>query len=142
MGEVALVVPNPTTQLHVVRCKCGGVYAIAEHVRAYCEEHRTIWHCPYCQTGWGFAYLGPQTKLEKERDAALERARRLEEEVAHQRGRVTQRDRSIRAIRGHATRVRKRIANGVCPCCRRSFENLARHMKGQHPGYAKTEVGA
>lgn len=24
-----------------------------------------------------------------------------------------------------------------CPCCRRNFQNLQRHMKTQHPGYTK-----
>ena len=30
-------------------------------------------------------------------------------------------------------RHRRRITNGVCPCCNRSFVNLARHMKTKHP---------
>lgn len=32
------------------------------------------------------------------------------------------------------TKLEKRIHNGVCPHCRRSFKNLQRHMSGQHPG--------
>lgn len=31
----------------------------------------------------------------------------------------------------------KRVANGVCPCCKRSFRNLARHMKTKHPKAVK-----
>lgn len=27
----------------------------------------------------------------------------------------------------------KRIHKGVCPCCNRSFQNLANHIKTQHP---------
>jgi hypothetical protein len=27
------------------------------------------------------------------------------------------------------------VANGVCPCCNRTFQNLARHMAGKHPDY-------
>lgn len=34
------------------------------------------------------------------------------------------------------TKLKKRIAAGVCPCCRRSFEDLARHIAGQHPDFA------
>jgi hypothetical protein len=33
------------------------------------------------------------------------------------------------------TRIKKRVAAGVCPCCNRSFKDLARHMAGQHPDY-------
>ena len=29
-------------------------------------------------------------------------------------------------------KLEKRVHNGVCPKCRRSFVNLQRHMKGQH----------
>ena len=34
------------------------------------------------------------------------------------------------------TRIKNRISNGVCPCCRRSFQNLHRHMLNKHPDYA------
>lgn len=30
-------------------------------------------------------------------------------------------------------KLEKRIHNGVCPHCQRSFANLQRHMEGQHP---------
>lgn len=46
-------------------------------------------------------------------------------------------ERSARAYKGHLTRARKRIGNGVCPCCNRHFANVERHMRGQHPDYAE-----
>ena len=30
----------------------------------------------------------------------------------------------------------KRVHNGVCPCCNRSFQNLQKHMKTKHPEIA------
>lgn len=42
-------------------------------------------------------------------------------------------------VKGEVTKLKKRIANGVCPCCKRSFCNLAAHMKTQHPEYTKEE---
>jgi uncharacterized small protein (DUF1192 family) len=44
--------------------------------------------------------------------------------------------RSRNAYKGLFGRTKKRVAAGVCPCCNRTFENLARHMAGEHPGYA------
>lgn len=41
----------------------------------------------------------------------------------------------LRAQKAAATRAKKRAANGVCPCCNRTFKQLARHMVGQHPEY-------
>ncbi len=33
---------------------------------------------------------------------------------------------------GETKRIVSRIASGVCPCCNRTFSNLARHMKTKH----------
>ncbi|MBV6448554.1 hypothetical protein [Nitrosomonas sp.] len=44
---------------------------------------------------------------------------------------VDQRDaaeRSARAYKGQATKIKRRVGRGVCPCCNRHFENLERHM--------------
>jgi len=41
------------------------------------------------------------------------------------------------AERSARVRLKKRIACGVCPCCKRTFTNLARHISGQHPEYGK-----
>jgi len=43
--------------------------------------------------------------------------------------------RSHAATKGKVTKLKKRIAAGVCPACTRTFQNLARHMAGQHPEY-------
>jgi len=29
----------------------------------------------------------------------------------------------------------KRVDNGVCPCCNRTFKNLGQHMKTKHPKF-------
>lgn len=42
----------------------------------------------------------------------------------------------LRAERGAKTRLKKRMANGVCPCCNRLFVNLQNHMQTEHPEYA------
>lgn len=36
-----------------------------------------------------------------------------------------------------AERLRRRTAAGVCPCCNRSFVQLARHMKTKHPDHVE-----
>lgn len=33
------------------------------------------------------------------------------------------------------TRIKNRVKNGVCPCCNRTFENLARHMQAKHSDF-------
>jgi chemotaxis response regulator CheB len=39
------------------------------------------------------------------------------------------------ATRAQLTKTKKRVANGVCPCCNRTFKQLARHMKAKHPEF-------
>ena len=43
--------------------------------------------------------------------------------------------RDAEAQRVALARIRQRIANGVCPCCQRSFGNVRAHMETQHPDY-------
>lgn len=44
-------------------------------------------------------------------------------------------ERKLRAARGQITKIKRRASNGVCPCCNRTFSDLARHMHSKHPGF-------
>lgn len=48
--------------------------------------------------------------------------------------------RSAAAYKGAATRLKNRAKAGVCPCCNRTFQNLARHMASQHPDHETDNV--
>jgi len=65
---------------------------------------------------------------------------RLKREIAEKQrqldsanARATVAENSARAHKGKVTEIQNRIANGVCPCCKRSFQNLRRHMATKHP---------
>ena len=126
---------NAATDLSTITCgKCGGIYAIAERYRAYKQENGGYWNCPYCQCLWGFG----ASELSMVRDQLRTAEHQVEQERkrtewAQQDARITERRR--RALKGHLTKVKKRISHGICPCCNRSFENLRRHMKVRHPAY-------
>jgi hypothetical protein len=45
-------------------------------------------------------------------------------------------ERRRRAEKAAKTKIKNRVAKGVCPCCNRTFQNLADHMKSKHPDYA------
>ena len=64
------------------------------------------------------------------------RLRQAEARETHERDQREAAERSLAAQRGVTTKLRKQIAAGVCPCCHRSFQNLRRHMDGQHPDFA------
>lgn len=118
--------------LEITTCaSCGVSFALPVHML---NERRRTGKDFYCPNGHGLSYR--QTTEEKMRvqlDAARARAR-------HEADQREAAERSVRAHKGANTRLRKRVAAGVCPCCSRSFQNLARHMAGQHPDYATAET--
>ena len=134
---------NATTQIGVVAMtvldcpNCGVLFGIEEAYEARRRYDGRSFHCP---SGHTMSYEAEETRLrkrleraEQEANAAGARARRADE-------RAEEVERSRRAVVGHLTRAKKRIANGVCPACNRQFQDLHRHMKGQHPDYATSEV--
>ena len=91
------------------------------------------WFCPN-----GHHVVYTQSKLQKaeaERDALKLERDRLKQNESYLTWRAESFKKNGIAMKGQMTKLRKRVANGVCPCCNRSFANLHRHMAGQHPGY-------
>lgn len=108
-------------------CVCGMTFAVpSAWERARREKHDRF----QCPNGHSLSFKGESESEKAHRLLAAERARhdQTRAEAEHER-------RSHAATKGHLTRTKNRVKNGVCPCCNRSFENLARHMETKHPGY-------
>lgn len=69
-----------------------------------------------------------ETKLRRERDRLKQQTARLEDEAREVRARAEKAERATK-------RLKKRTAAGTCPCCQRTFSNMAEHMKHQHPAF-------
>ena len=95
-----------------------------DHARAT----RGGYHCPYCQTGWSWS----ESEADRLRKQLENRERELRESKCETL-RKQQLLESETAAREKAERKLRRVHNGVCPCCKRSFQNLARHMAAKHP---------
>jgi NMD protein affecting ribosome stability and mRNA decay len=126
-----------TTGLETLTCGhegCGIIFAVP---KVWIEErHRDhlTWYCPNGHP----RHFPNKSEAEKLRDQlTAERARtdQARAEAQHQLNRV-------RAAQGQVTKIKNRVANGVCPCCSRSFTDLRRHMESKHPDYRKTEAEA
>jgi hypothetical protein len=114
-----------TGSLQTCSCWCGIQLAVPttlyEHAKDDDKNHI------YCPLGHTFVFRdNNRVALEAER-----RRHRATRELLHAE------ERSHVATRGHLTRQKKRIAAGVCPCCHRTFKQLARHMKAKHPDYSQ-----
>jgi hypothetical protein len=130
---------------------------VAELIEQTCGECGCVWGFPtelrkqrlkdgkpfYCPNGHGRRFTQGNTEEDKLRrenqrlkqeQAYLEDSRRRAiEDAERQRRRAN-------GYKGHATRITKRAKAGICPCCNRTFQQLARHMATQHPTFTPLEV--
>lgn len=110
-------------------CRCGVVFGIeANHRARLIQKKGTNFYCP---NGHPQHYIGETEADRLKRELEWARSQRDSARSA-----LKMTENTLRVVKGHKTRLKKRIANGVCPCCNRTFENVARHMKSKHPGYA------
>lgn len=114
-----------TETLEVTSCWCGIAVAIPSNLMRFARNHKG--KEVYCPLGHTFIFKDSyeeQLQVERRRHEATRDLLRAEE-------------RSHSATRGTLTKTKKRIHAGVCPCCKRSFQNVKRHMDNKHPDYVE-----
>jgi hypothetical protein len=123
-------------------CNCGVLFAMPKGLRRRFLDDHNLWF--YCPNGHRQHYTG-QTDAEREKA----RADRLAVTLTHTRDQLNAERRELEyerrskaAVKGHLTRLRNRIAAGVCPCCRRNFANVRAHISTQHPDWASDHAEA
>lgn len=125
---------------------CGILFAMEE---GFQKERLADKRSFYCPNGHGMSYTGKSEveKLRAQLDEERRQRQRAEQNVARWQDEYAEAD--ARAIhernrangyKGHATRITKRAKAGVCPCCNRTFQQLARHMATQHPKFTPMEL--
>jgi len=105
--------------------KCGITWAMPS---GYMDARRKDGKTFYCPNGDGRAFRETtEDRLKKD----LERQRQIAEAEQARAARLEQERNQV--ARAHS-RMRRRVFNGVCPCCNRTFQNLMAHMKTEHAG--------
>lgn len=92
----------------------------------------------YCPNGHSQHFTQGQTRedmLRKQLEAANRGKDLAQRQADIARDAERYQRRCVAAQKAAKTRLRNRIKNGVCPCCNRTFKQLAAHMKTQHPKY-------
>lgn len=117
--------------IDVVMCgECGISFGMpAWYRKARLNDHRTF----YCPNGHPRAYRGESDADKVQRLSGQldqERTRRQQAE-ARERHENQQR----RRVQTRLRNVQTRIKAGVCPCCNRTFKQLAAHMANKHPEF-------
>jgi hypothetical protein len=128
-----------TGTLYVQECiECGVAFGMP---RSWDEQFRATGQTFYCPAGHSQCYRETNESRLRAQVARLEgqvTAARADRDRA--RARAAHEERSKAAVRGHLTRIRKRLAAGVCPvpgCTRSGFEHdrLLLHLHDKHPGW-------
>lgn len=131
------------TRLETLTCgECGIQFAVPEAWivrKRRGEEPDRGFHCP---AGHSRTFTGETEaeRLQRELDAQKRTTKWTEERLESVRKERDHQEQRARALRGVVTKVKKRVGHGVCPCCNRTFQQLASHMKKKHPEYANGEV--
>ncbi len=109
-------------------CNCGIVFWVPAHLhRRWRNEGQSF----YCPNGHGQSYTDtPIQKLGKELTA-------MKDDRNWWKGATRAEEKRHSATKGQVTKLRRGIGAGTCPCCNRTFKQLAAHMTRQHPKYGK-----
>jgi hypothetical protein len=120
-------------QLTTMQCgTCGVWHAIPTVMYKTAVEEGGYWHCPNGHQR-GFR------EGRRERDAVLRERDRLKQMIAQDDEIAASRARCDKAAK-EIDRLKKRAKAGTCPCCKRTFSNMARHMKTKHPEMLSDKV--
>lgn len=118
---------------------CGVQWAMPRELVLRLRRSHAWFCCPHGHS----QHYAIKSDLEIERDKAAQLARQLELQE-HRTAQAVEREseaiRSRNAVKGHLTRVHKRVAHGVCPVpgCKRTVKQLADHIRDKHLGYVTT----
>jgi hypothetical protein len=117
-------------------CRCKApMFLPAELYHSAKRSPSISFFCAYGHSQHYPAGESEETKLRRERDRLAQRLAEKDDRITQLREHAQAAERRAAAARGQVTKIKNRVGHGVCPCCNRTFENLARHMANQHPTF-------
>lgn len=124
-----------TGTLEITRCWCHIRFAVPDSMWKLARQGKLTIYCPHGHS----CTWDAKTDEQLQRERAVRAERQAADEAACRRATQDQLDaseRSRRALKGHLTRIKNRIANGVCPvpgCKRTGLVQTMRHIATKHP---------
>lgn len=123
-------------------CRCKTHIVLPNDLYSAAKKSPAIsFYCPYGHPQHFPAGESEAEKLRRERDRLAQQIAEKDDEIKWQRDIRERAERQLSAQRGQVTKLKKRASAGTCPCCSRTFQNMAEHMKKQHPDFVQ-EGGA
>jgi hypothetical protein len=134
-------------ELESIECaNCGITFAFPEHIVTKRRRDHASFYCPHGHSNFfpGESDVEKAQKQLKEAQQKLEFQRQdlewYHEHTKELDQKVKEERRAHGTTKRKLTQQTKRIAHGVCPCCKRTFKQLAAHMSRQHPDYVAASV--
>jgi hypothetical protein len=124
------------TRLKELQCgTCGVWFALPEVLYDTLAAEGGFFTCPNGhRRGWD------KGTLQKQNERLQQEQARLEQALAAEHRRLIAAQAQTTKARKQVVKMQKRAAAGVCPCCNRTFNNMARHMKTKHPEFKTADI--
>ena len=120
-------------ELRKTTCWCGTPFMLPERLL---DSAINSGHTIYCPHGHTLHWKDTEAdKLRRERDNLKQQQALLEDEARQANIRAFEATERAKKSERAKKRLEKRTSAGTCPCCQRTFSNMAEHMKHQHPEF-------
>ena len=113
--------------------RCGIVFGIpSNRYRVLHETGDNFW----CPNGHDQCFMETVSQRHrKDMDRKEQELERERKRTTAARARAKMERNRASAFKGQVTQIKNRVGAGVCPCCNRTFKQLARHMAAKHPEF-------
>jgi hypothetical protein len=149
VAEITLRGQTLTVEQKLVTEECYSCHVLFAMTADFKQERLKDKRDFYCPNGHAQCYVG-KTEAQKlkeqleaerrERQRAEQRVAQWQDEAREAKERAERERNRANGYKGHATRMTKRVKAGVCPCCNRTFKQLAAHMANKHPEFTPIEI--
>jgi len=118
-------------------CRCGcRIWLTPTHYYAAMEGRSKIsFHCSYGHAQHFADEDDEITKIRRERDRLKQQMAERDDRIQRLIKLANDAEATTRKVKAEKAKLTKRASAGLCPCCNRSFANMAAHMKTKHPEF-------
>lgn len=112
-------------------CHCGVFFGIeAGHYKCLVRDKTSF----FCPNGHKQSFTENEAdRLRRERDRLQQQVAERDDEITKLAEQSQRADKAVKVATARIRKLQKRAQGGVCPCCNRTFSNMTRHMKTEHP---------
>lgn len=141
MAAVSTIIDGETfVRATCPECKAPQYFPLALYEVAFARRPDFTVYCP---NGHPWHYTRGESELDRirrERNQLKQALAERDDKISEARRNALEWQLKAQAAAKDARRTKKRVSGGVCPCCSRSFVQMARHMKTKHPNFVAEAV--